>query len=431
MQACIAEMPAPGLAGPAAPAHHPTTLHQPTATAMNKLTPTGGTPSAPRPRRAFLGLVGGGAVMAAGLGTAGCASGIPDVAVQPWRAATAETELRRFMLAHALLAPNPHNRQPWIADLREPGRIHLLCDGERLLPETDPFGRQILIGCGAFIELAVIAAAERGHAVTVTPFPQGAPGLRSLPAGTVVATLTPGPAGSAARDPLYAAITRRHTAKTAYAVDRPLPGALASAWLETARRHGLQAGTVTAPEPLAALRRITREAQEIEATTPAAWLESARLMRIGPGAIAEHRDGISMSSPMIRMLHATGLFDPMDVPQRGQTSLQRVMDHWTPSETGSGFVWLASTGNARPQQLEAGRAYVRQHLLATAAGVDMHPLSQALQEFDAMRGPYAAVHRALGVDPAQGTVQMLARVGYATAPAGPAPRRQLVGLLRT
>ncbi|MFN8962787.1 MAG: twin-arginine translocation pathway signal protein, partial [Betaproteobacteria bacterium] len=74
---------------------------------------------------------------------------------------------------------------------------------------------------------------------------------------------------------------------------------------------------------------------------------------------------------------------------------------------------------------------VRQHLLATAAGVDMHPLSQALQEFEAMRGPYVAVHSALGVDPAQGTVQMLARVGYATAPAEPAPRRELAALLRT
>ncbi|MFM7505856.1 MAG: twin-arginine translocation pathway signal protein, partial [Rubrivivax sp.] len=303
---------------------------------MNDRTPDTGTTPEPASRRAFIRLVGGGAVLAAGLGGAGCASGLPEAAVQPWRTATAETELRRFMLAHTLLAPNPHNRQPWIADLREPGRIHLLCDGERLLPETDPFGRQILIGCGAFIELAVIAAAERGHAVTVTLFPQGAPAARSLPAGTVVATLTPGPAGSAPRDPLYAAIARRHTAKTAYAEGRPLPEALAAAWVEAARRHGLQAGTVTAPEPLAALRRIAREAYEIEAVTPATWLESARLMRIGPDAIARHRDGISLSSPMIRMLHATGLFDPMQVPQRGQSSLQRVMDHWTPYETGSG-----------------------------------------------------------------------------------------------
>jgi hypothetical protein len=246
----------------------------------------------------------------------------------------------------------------------------------------------------------------------------------------VVATLTLGPAGSAPGEPLYASIGRRHTAKTAYAEGRPLPETLVAAWVDTARRHGLQSGTVSAAEPLALLRRITREAFEIEAVTPATWLESARLMRIGPDAIARHRDGISMNSALIRALHTTGLFDPMEVPQRGQSSLKRVMDHWAASETGSGFLWLASTGNERAQQFEAGRVYVRQHLLATAAGVDMHPLSQALQEFAAMAGPYAAVHRALGIDPAQGTVQMLVRVGYATEPAGPAPRRALDSLLR-
>jgi hypothetical protein len=61
----------------------------------------------------------------------------------------------------------------------------------------------------------------------------------------------------------------------------------------------------------------------------------------------------------------------------------------------------------------------------------MHPLSQALQEFPEMRGPYEAVHRLLGVDPAVGAVQMLARVGQALEPAKPAPRRGLAAHLRT
>ena len=84
---------------------------------------------------------------------AGCGDGMPDVAVRPWTEPGDPADLRRWMLAHALLAPNPHNRQPWLADLRRDGEITLVCDGERLLPETDPFGRQIVIGCGAFIEL--------------------------------------------------------------------------------------------------------------------------------------------------------------------------------------------------------------------------------------------------------------------------------------
>ncbi len=156
------------------------------------------TPPTPLPRRQFIRLLGGGAVLAAGVPLAGCAGGLPDAAVAAWSSAGAETDTRRFMLAHALLAPNPHNRQPWLADLSVPDRITLVCDGERLLPETDPFGRQILVGCGAFVELAVIAASQRGRAVTVTAFPDGAPSPTAMPRGTRVATLQLGPEGSAA-----------------------------------------------------------------------------------------------------------------------------------------------------------------------------------------------------------------------------------------
>jgi hypothetical protein len=87
-------------------------------------------------RRSFIRLVGGGAVLAATGSLAGCSAEFPEVAVQPWRSADREVDMRRFMLAHALLAPNPHNLQPWIADLREAGRIHLNCD--RSLWTTGP-----------------------------------------------------------------------------------------------------------------------------------------------------------------------------------------------------------------------------------------------------------------------------------------------------
>jgi hypothetical protein len=47
-----------------------------------------------------------------------------------------------------------------------------------------------------------------------------------------------------------------------------------------------------------------------------------------------------------------------------------------------------------------------------------------------MRASYEALHRELGVDPASGPVQMMARAGYALAPAGPSPRRDLASMLR-
>jgi hypothetical protein len=378
-------------------------------------------------RRRFVQLVGGGAVLAT-LG--GCGTGMPDAALQPWTEPAVPTDLRRWMLAHALLAPNPHNRQPWLADLRREGEITLVCDADRLLPETDPFGRQIVIGCGAFIELAVLAAAARGVAVQVQAFPNGEPASDRLPGGHIVARLALGPAGSATPDPLFTQIRRRHTHKGLYDSARAVPQALRASWLSTAQAAGLSAGVVDDAQHLQALRTITRTAYEIECTTPRTWLESAHLMRIGPAAIAQHRDGIATASAMPRLMHAVGLFDPLQVPVRGSSLHGQVMDRFDAFQTGSGYLWLASAGNGRREQLASGRAYVRAHLMASATGVDMHPLSQALQEFAEVREQRMAVHRLLGLDPAQHTLQMLARVGYGVTPAGPSPRRELQGLVR-
>jgi hypothetical protein len=382
-------------------------------------------------RRTFIRLVGGGSVLAATGGITGCSDELPEAAIQPWRSPDRDTDLRRFMLAHALLAPNPHNRQPWIADLREPGRIHLICDGSRLLPETDPFGRQILIGCGAFIELAVVAATQRRVSVKVELLPGGMPADQALPKGSRVATLVLGEPGGTAADPLFTQIVRRHTRKTAYANDRALPETLMRSWSETAANFGLRSGVEAGAAAMDRIRRITREAYEIEATTARTWLESARLMRIGPAAIAANPDGISLNSPIVRALHTVGLFDPMEVPARGSKTLERVMERWVPFETGSGFLWLASPDNSRPTQVASGRAYVRAHLLATAAGVDMHPLSQALQEFTEMRGPREAMHKTLRLAESGATLQMLSRVGFATEARGPSPRRSLESMLLT
>ena len=381
------------------------------------------------PRRRFIRLLGGGAVLAAAP-LAGCSAAYPPAAVRAWRAPIETADVRTWMLAHALLAPNPHNRQPWFADVRRSGEITLLCDPERLLPETDPFGRQIMIGCGAFIELAVIAAAERGHRVRVDPFPDGEPGLRELPGGRAVARLVVEPDAALPRDPLFAQIRRRRTHKEAYDNARALPVALLQSLQQTAAERGLQAATVTAAPALAALRKITRDAFETEILTPRTYLESARLMRIGPTEIEQHRDGIPLMGTAARLMSAVGAFDRYEVPQRGSSNYRQTMDRWSVFETGSGYFWIASRSNSRPAQLESGRSYVRAQLQATAAGVDMHPLSQAIQEYPEVKPQFDALRVVLGITEPTTTVQMLARVGYGIVAADPSPRRVLAQLLR-
>ena len=82
------------------------------------------------------------------------------------------------------------------------------------------------------------------------------------------------------------------------------------------------------------------------------------------------------------------------------------------------MVWLATPDASRGAAFAAGRAWLRLNLAATAAGLALHPVSQALQEFPAMAEHYRAAQARLG---GGGTAQMRGRLGHAPA-APPTPR---------
>ena len=124
-------------------------------------------------RRQFIRLAGGGAVFAALAPLAGCSRELPAEALSPWNGPGAEPDLRRWLLGHAILAPHSHNLQSWLADLRTPDEITLRVDRSRLLPETDPFSRQIMMSHGTFIELLDLAARERGMRAEISLYPEG------------------------------------------------------------------------------------------------------------------------------------------------------------------------------------------------------------------------------------------------------------------
>jgi hypothetical protein len=294
-------------------------------------------------RRQFLRLVGGGTVAAATAGgLAGCGAAMPPEAIAAWAGPGEQPDLRRWVLSWALLAPHSHNLQSWIADLRTPERITLYCDRTRLLPETDPLSRQILMSQGTFLELLSIAA--------------------------------------------QAAALPQH-------------------------------------------RAIASEAWRIELTTPRTIMESYRVLRVGSAEIAQHRDGISLTQPMVVALTKLGLFDRTQAPKPGDSAVAgQIEDFDKKIATTPAFLWMTSEANDRPAQVNAGRAYARVQLAATAAGLAMQPLSQALQEYPEVKGPWDRIHRLLA--PSGGTVQMWARVGFGPA-IGPAPRRGLDAIIRT
>lgn len=380
-------------------------------------------------RRRFIRVLGGGVILAAGAAASGCSPAMPQDAVAAWRGPGAEPDLRRWILGWAILAPHSHNLQSWVVDLSVPGQMTLYCDPQRLLPQTDPHARQIMMSHGTFLELLDIAARERGQRAAITLFPDGAFDPTKADARPVARVrLQPDP--GVARDPLFAQITQRHTNRQPYDVAKPVSPAAWQAMAEAAAADGLQFGHTADAAALAAHRAIAREAWRIEMTTPAAILESYHWLRVGSAEVSRHRDGLSLLEPKVVWFDRLGLFDrtrapaPDDFATTSQIAMFDELIEATPA-----FLWMVSDDNHRTTQVRAGRAYVRAQLAATAHGVAMQPLQQALQEYPEQAQPYAQIRRLLGADGGTRTVQMWARVGHAP-PVDPAPRRGVQAQLR-
>jgi len=383
-------------------------------------------------RRSFVRLVGGGLIVAASVAPlVGCSTQFPADAVGAWRGPGDESDPRRWALAHALLAPHSHNLQSWLADLRTPGVITLSCDTTRLLPQTDPYSRQMMMSQGTFLELLDIALRERGQRADITLFPEGEFGpeaIDSRPVARVV--LVPDP--TVARDPLFAQILLRRTNRAAYDPVRPVPAAAWTAMADAARPYfGGGAGAFGHAGPgadLARHRAIASEAWRIELTTPRTILESYQVLRVGAAEISQHRDGIALMDPVVVAMARVGLLDRSQAPGPDDYATRSQVKNFDANLASTpGFLWMVTPDNARTTQVNAGRAYARVQLAATAQGVSLHPLQQALQEYPEQAGPFAAIRDLLGAGP--GTVQMWARAGYAP-PVQPAPRRPLDAIIR-
>jgi hypothetical protein len=173
-------------------------------------------------RRKTLALLGGGTLIAAGGAGAFAVTRMPEAALAPWAQAGQYAEPRMRALSYAILAPNPHNRQPWMVDLRQEGRVVLHVDTDRLLPHTDPFSRQIVIGLGCFLEVMRLAALEDGFAVETELFPDGADPERLD--GRPVAVCRFNPEG-AMSDPLFAHVLNRRTLKEPFDTGRTVADA--------------------------------------------------------------------------------------------------------------------------------------------------------------------------------------------------------------
>ena len=360
-------------------------------------------------RRNFLKIAGGGIIAAVGGAGVFAATRTPTSALEPWSLAGTYSDPRKNALSYAILAPNPHNRQPWIVNLEGDDGVALYFDVDKQLPQTDPFDRQLTIGLGCFLELMRMAASADGYSVDMEFFPEGedASGLDKRPVAYAEFRTI-----EAQADPLFAKVMERRSYKQPFDTDRDIDTKTLAAVLEVAKHTALR-GSVE-PDQIAFWRALTSDALKIEIETPHTYKESVDLFRIGKSEINARPDGIDLGGPMIEALALTGLMSreaSLDVNSTAYSQgLSAVLAN---TESAMGHIWMVTSGNTRTDQLNAGADWLRVNLACAEQGISFHPLSQALQEYPEMATIFAQTHERLA--PNGGTVQMLARIGYGSS----------------
>jgi nitroreductase len=367
-------------------------------------------------RRTLIATAAGG-VAIAGAGGWWWATRPPELGseAEPWSIpGRGPADIRLDALRHAVLAPSPHNLQPWRLRLAEGNAADLYCDLDRRLPETDPFDRQTVIGLGAFTEAFRLGVSLRGARLEVEPFPDGEPQPRLD--GRRVARLTVD-CESTEPDTLAAMLPLRRT------VRRPYEAGLSPASIAAIRSAGggrALARVLTEEPLLAPLRTLLPEAWRAEQLAPAPWAESVRVTRIGPQEIAANPDGIALRGQVLELLGRTGVLTRETLADPESFAFKAGLDDTMAAYASlPAALVILTPGNSRADQFDAGRAWMRATLEATRRGLDTHPASQALQEYPEQAPFFRRVHALLA--PQGGRVQMLARLGRGPS-AVPAPR---------
>lgn len=371
-------------------------------------------------RRGALKLIGGGLLLAVAGGGAGwyVLNGPSEAARTAWREAGSQDEKRMRFLSFALLAPNPHNRQPWLVRLEEDNSLTLYCDLDRRLPATDPFDRQITLGCGAFLELLTLAAAQESYGTEIDLFPEGSSDISLDRRAIARVRFQP---NKASPDPLFGFVRARVTNREVYTDRIPATPILAEA-ATAGSSFGMRLEASNDPALVAKLRKHVLSAFERESLTPATHRESVNLMRIGKAEVEKYRDGIVLEGQMMEGLRLAGvitreaMLDPNSSANTQALEMYRVKAASSPA-----FAWLRSPDNTRERQIDAGRAYARFTLKLAELGLSVHPWSHSLQEFPEMRDLYNEIHALIGEGD---RLQMLVRIGYAPEVIH-APRRGL------
>jgi hypothetical protein len=348
-----------------------------------------------------------------------------------WRGGTSEGPLA--LIRAAILAASPHNTQPWRFRVTD-SFIELHIDPKRNVGALDPFLREEHIGIGCALENLMLAARANGYAATTTLMPGTLSSILSQSQSELVARVDLAP-GTREESELYNAIPRRHTNRSPYERQRPIPKDIVD------RLSRLPSGDENVRIFLftgeAEHQRIVKisSAANIELySDPYVAAASEQWVRLQWKEVQRSRDGLTIDAfGLAPIAAAAAKTMPTQLLNRiaSKSSKTGYADRMLTAPL-IGFIAVRDRYD-RAQCLRAGRIWQRAHLLVTTRGIAGRPCNEAVEMVDHERmqgrAPKCLFQLAeITGDPTwQPTFVFL--MGYPTETAHASPRRPVQELL--
>ncbi len=257
-----------------------------------------------------------------------------------------------FLLNYAILAPSNYNSQPWLFNVSE-GEIQVFSDKSGWLKVADADRREQYISLGCALENLIIASEHFGYNCSVSYFP----GQDDL-----VATLSLRANSSSPSDSrLFYAITSRQTNRNPYE-----PQTISKADLETIKSlcsdPDAEIFITDDPAVKRSFRDLVVEANGILYADVNYKSELGRWLGLGV---------MGPTGVQAKMAQLAVVF--LDVGPE-QTKKDADLINSTPY-----LVFISTANNDSLSSVKAGRTLERFWLCATALGISLHPMSQALE----------------------------------------------------
>jgi nitroreductase len=329
----------------------------------------------------------------------------PEASLQAWDvkesdfpANSSSEEKLTFLLNYAILAPSSHNSQPWMFNVSE-GEIQVFADKSRWLKFADADRREQYLSLGCALENLIIAAEHFGYNCSISYFP----GPEDLAATVSLQPRSRQPSDSR----LFQAITSRQTNRNPYD-----PRAISEDDLETIKS--------LSSDPDAAIFLANDSATK------------KRFLDLVVQANGVQYSDVNYKSELGRWL-GRGVMGPTGIEAK-MAQLAVVFLDMGPQQTkkdaelinSTPYIGFVSTANNdSTSSLKAGRTLERFWLAATALGISLHPMSQALE----VQQTKAELAGLLPSKSGMSQLQQIFRLGYTKPAAEHSTRRPLEEVL--